>query len=568
MGTSASENIALHIGSTNDLRAVREAKSETTALGQAAKQATDEAAASNAKLTATIDQVRRAQEASNGDFEKFKQELAAIVQAENKLTVAAAAATQQIQKQAAAGASGGKVVGAIGPQLGPALPDTRLAAEIEKSNAALERIPRRVRTAGNSLGLLSAAAVNGTGSLSGLATAAGNVVQGMALMSTNAKLAASAYGIGALIAAIGVLIAVSIEAKRALGELPTGVLNSAMSEHINNLNTVKQINDEIAMTEQRRAALAEGLGRGDQDALQANVNLGAQIEALYRRRVALVNELRDKERQAAKEAASRAKAEAEKAAAKAKSDNEYVINLSREAGLAQIALTKDEFQRKREMIEFEAQSEQAAVDARKMSSDDQKQALDEINRKKLYSIQLLEREIQIAKDKQVKDGLAGYAKLSQAATLHGSIVVKVAQAAAEAVRKYEILVQAKKDAVLAKSEWAAAMKAFANHDYPGGALHLVAAGGYAASAAAGGAAALSGGGGGGGGSAGGGANGDGTTFQPTNGSGGGAVSIVLQTVNPYSKEVIGEAIYQINRAGVLKRPIPIAPTSALVGAAA
>jgi hypothetical protein len=575
MGTSASENIALHIGSTNDLRAVREARTETTALGQAAQQATDQAAASQSKLTASIDQVRRAQAAANGDFEVFKQKLAEIVQAETNLANAAARTTQEMQKQAASGRVVGSIgpqlgpaygfSGKIGPQLGPALPTTRLAEEIEKSNAALEKMPPRLRTAGNSIGLLAAAAATGSGSLSGLATAAGNVVQGMAMMSTSATVAASAAGIGALIAAVGVLIGVAIEAKRALADLPTGLLNSAMSEHINNLKTVKQIDAEIAMTEQRRAAMAEQLGRGDQDALQANANLGAQIEALYRRRVALVNELREKEADEAKAAAERAKQRAKEEAALAKAANDHLFALRNAAAAEGDKATQTEFEARRRAIEREAAEEIRKNDELVQSDSMRQQALDAINDKKRYSLQLLQKEIDLAKEKQVKEGLQGYAKLSQAATLHGSIVVKVAQAAAEAVRKYEILVQAKKDAVLAKSEWAAAMAAFAKHDYPGGALHLVASAGYAASAVAGGAAAVGGSAGGGGAP---GVSDSGTTFQPNEGGGAGAQTIVLQTVNPFSKEVIGEAIYQINRAGVLKRPIPIAPTSGLAMAGA
>src|SRR3954471_9997199 len=180
MGTAVAENIALHIGSTNDLRAVREAKSETTALGQATVQATEQVVASQKKLVATAEQVQRAQAAANGDFEKFKQELAALVQGEANLAAAAAKTTREIQRQAAAtqqyrspigptfgGSAGGAQLGpafgfsgAIGPQLGPALPTTRLAEEIEKSNGALDKMTPRIRTAGNSLGLLSAAAVN------------------------------------------------------------------------------------------------------------------------------------------------------------------------------------------------------------------------------------------------------------------------------------------------------------------------------------------------------------------------------------------------------------------------
>jgi hypothetical protein len=87
----------------------------------------------------------------------------------------------------------------------------------------------------------------------------------------------------------------------------------------------------------------------------------------------------------------------------------------------------------------------------------------------------------------------------------------------------------------------------ARGDFAGAALHGAAAIKFAAGARSPGSEA--GGGSGGGSAGGGGGAGGGTTFQPREASGGGGQTIVLQTVNPYSREVIGEAIYQIDRAG-------------------
>jgi hypothetical protein len=564
MGSGA-ERIALQLDSRADTSGVREMRTETTGLGTAVKEATEKAAAGQQKLTATMEQSRRAVAEAGGDMQKLGQILAHIVAEENNLAAAATKASTQLKQQAATGA----LAGPTGPQLGPALPGLTTAQAAAASAAAvtgaINKIPPAARQAGNSLGLLAAAAASGSGSISGLATAAGNVAQGMLVMSTNARFAASAAGIGVLIAAIGVLIGLAIEAKRALNDIPEGKLSQAAADHYANLKSVQQVNEEIARVDARRAALADGMRRGDTDALQANVNLGAQIEALYKRRVAITNELREKAKETDRAAEQRAKTAAEKK----RLDNDYVLTLSAAAAAANIALDENEFRRRRELIENEAISERQAAEKRRMSDDDMKAALDEINRKRLYSIQLVEREAAVAKRKVTEEGLQGYAKLSAAVKNHGTVVGAMAKASADAVRLYEIAVQGKKAAISAKVEWAAAMAAFGSGNVAGGALHLAAAGGYAAAAVAAGAEAagvVSGGGGGGG--AGGGGDAASSTFQPRDANGGsGAQTIVLQTVNPFSKEVISEAIYQINRSNTLKRPILIAPTTGLVGAA-
>jgi hypothetical protein len=576
MGTSANERIALQIDTRADLTGVREARAETGALGAAVQQSTE-------KITLSHEQAAAAAKEAGGDFERLRQILARMVQQEGALATAASQATTQLQRQARATAgavqlgpnfaavSSGRQFGPAagpdiaGPQLGPAVPGlTTAAAAAASAKVQFDKIPPAARQAGNSLGLLAAAAATGQGSLSGMAVAAGNVAQGMSILSTNAKFAASAAGVGALIASIGILIGVSVEAYRALKEIPEGVLGGTTREHIDNLKTVAQVNREIALAEGRRAALAEQLGRGDTAALQQNVNLGAQIEALYKRRVALVGELRE----AAKRAAKEDEAEAKKIADKKKSDNEYILGLSAAAAAAQIALTENEFQRRRELLENEITSEKQAADARKLSDDDRLAAMAEINRRREYGLQLIQREADLAKKKIIDEGLAGYAKLSAAVRNHGTLVGAIAKASADAVRLHEIYVEGKLAAIMAKKEGAAALAAFGSGNFGGGALHLAAAAGYGAAAVAAGAEAagvISGGGGGG--SSTGGSFGDSTTFQPRDGNGSGAQVINLYTVNPYTREAMGVLSYELNRGGILKRPIPISPTTGLLGAA-
>lgn len=68
----------------------------------------------------------------------------------------------------------------------------------------------------------------------------------------------------------------------------------------------------------------------------------------------------------------------------------------------------------------------------------------------------------------------------------------------------------------------------------------------------------------GGGSAGG--SGSSSTFEPRSGTeGAGSVTIQLYSQNPYGAEQIQELKYQLNRAGILKIPVPISPTKQLTG---
>lgn len=73
-----------------------------------------------------------------------------------------------------------------------------------------------------------------------------------------------------------------------------------------------------------------------------------------------------------------------------------------------------------------------------------------------------------------------------------------------------------------------------------------------------------GGGGSSGGSYGGGAGSSSSTFQPRGSTDGqGSVTIQLYSQNPYGSEQIQQLQYVLNRAGVLKVPVPISPTNQL-----
>jgi hypothetical protein len=595
MGAGA-ERVAFLIETQADLTGVKAVRAEASALSQDADKARTEALAGDQKLVLSQEQVRRAVAEAGSDFAKLQQVLARMVAEENALAEAARKAAAELERQqriaaqtgttplgplgvpgpqqlgpygVPAGPQQGPIMAPFGPQLGPAVPGLTTAAARAASQATIEqiqKIPPAARTATNALGMLAQAAATGDGTARGLAIAAGNAAQGIAVMSTSAKVAASAAGIGALAVAIGVLIGLALEAKRALMDIPEGVLSKTAADHIANLKTQKQITLELGLVQSQIDRERANNQLTDETQLQRVMNLEAKKAALLARSRDLVVEGRKEAERAAKEEEQRAK----ERAAQVKTATDHLNDLRNAAAEAADKATQTEYEQKRRAIERQAADERRANDELIQSDSMRAQALDAINDKRRYALILLEKEAEIAKKRVIDEGLAGYAKLSTAVRNHGTVVGAVAKAAADAVRLHEIYVAGKKAAIMAKIEWAAAMAAFGSGNLAGGALHLAAAAGYGAAAVAAGAEAantVSGGGGGGGGSDTG-AAGSGTTFQGQGAAGGGGMTVVLQTVNPYGREVIGEAIYQIDRAGKLKRPIPIAPTTGLVGAPA
>jgi hypothetical protein len=149
----------------------------------------------------------------------------------------------------------------------------------------------------------------------------------------------------------------------------------------------------------------------------------------------------------------------------------------------------------------------------------------------------------------------------------GSRDVKAVGHAADAVRRVLIGAQAAHAAVEAAIEGGKAIGAAASGNWAGAALHAASALELTKAAALGAQESLGGGtsGAGGGGASGGG--GSSTTFEPRSGTEGqGMVTINLLTQNPYGAEQIQQVQYQLQRADILKRPIPISPTNQLRGA--
>lgn len=644
MGAGGTERIALLFETRADLAGAKAVREETTAIGQAAKAATETAAAGETKLAASIEQVRVARERSNGDFEKFKTELAAIVRGEDALAAAASRAAAELAKQAAAaravaGAprSTPVLAGPTGPQLGPALPGTPAGGGVSRQNALAEmaayrmeaertattlaKIPPQARQVGNAINLAASSAALGTGSLTGLAAAAGNVAQGMSIMSTNAKFAASAAGIGALAAAVAVLIGLAIEAKRKLQEIPDGAINAGTAERIQNLRTVAAVEQQIALTRAQADAARSSVGRfagRDENAakLKLSADLNAKAEALEKRAVEIRREVAEKGRDDREKALSDEKQQRDRQMALNEAADKQLLQLTnssydmaerlsftaQEAGRRRIERESADREREIGLLKVDEDRKTALLVASRRERDDQLRALDDqIAQKRAQASGelgslggLVERtnsriaEIERERDASIKAGVDGVtaaeiaerkkralyrqtavAAAADAKTLvdvllaSGSQQVRAVGHAADAVRRVLIGAQAAHAAVEAAIEGGKALGSAASGDLRGAALHGAAALQLAAAAALGAQEALGGGRGASAAGGGGGGVGDQGTFQPRDGNGGGGQTIVIQTIDPYSPGKIAEVAYHLGRGQILKRPIPIAPTLGL-----
>jgi gas vesicle protein len=153
------------------------------------------------------------------------QPLAAVTTAEDKFTAAAERAQATLQRQGMqmarlreeanrmnAAFDRQRPIATAGPvQLGPSLPagfgravrpvvDWNAYLPTPQQTQELERMSPRFRTAANSAAMLAQAAATGTGSIAGMASAAGNLAMQLAYVATSARIAAAASGIGAVIA--------------------------------------------------------------------------------------------------------------------------------------------------------------------------------------------------------------------------------------------------------------------------------------------------------------------------------------------------------------------------------
>jgi hypothetical protein len=446
--------------------------------------------------------------------------------------------------------------------------------------------------------------------------------QGLSAVSGNAKLAAGAAGIGALIT-VGVLL---YETFKKAKEEVTATVSASFTEHLQNL-TFTNMNRELAAAKKRAddataaaAAAATGdirdilPGTDSAKAQKAQAQAIADYEALQKR----VAQLRQQERDRAIELAQSSRDQI--------ADNRLQLQLETD----KLARKKDDYQLSLEQNNIERQQGAAAIEQqfRHRDASGQIVALTDQERKLRDTLLAQNNAIADAKGRQlqidyqialqtatatrlqgrdtVEDRFKGrleqieierqaqikatgdvvsanevaeqkkralYRDTAQQANSDTKTIFDVFRSTqnstlkaigtfGENLRRIVVGAEAARALVRAAVEGAEAIASLATGDFRGAALHGAAAAQFGAAAALGARESLGGGGTGGGGGSGGG--GGGSTFSPSTQPSGGTTVINLITKDPYGRESIQQVSYLLQRNGTLN--VPIYPTSGLVPA--
>jgi hypothetical protein len=592
-GGTTDERLALFIQTDADLSGIKKTRTEI------------QGTAADIKLTA--DHVKQALAATGGDFDKATKLLERWVATEEKAVIAQQKHAMEMGRAHAA-----------------ALKEDQAR---QASLKTVERIPPALRGATNAVGILNQAAIMGTGSMAGLATAAGNVAFGFASVSDNARVAAGAAGLGALVTVVTNLAAAWAKANeeaKATPEALAHIQRISFTQGPGQLEALRAARDAAVAHAAEMAITPGNLLRnpgkdfsGSADALKRAQELTNQYEVLTKqvtnqqqqRRIAateqavadevalkglarqveyqkLVNAKKwdtrqlalrqiEDERKAANESATQATRQVDEAG--------HVIPLTAEQNrlLKERISLNNQLARQRgeaAVAAFQDTLDQAHYGREQGSKDFTERfqgRLDQIEFERKKEIERTQDVLGATTTAEQKKR-ALYKETAAAAAANaksivdvllasGSKQVKAVGYAADAVRRILIGAQAAHAAVEAAIEGGKAIGSAAAGDFRGAALHAAAALELGKAAALGAQESLGGGTSGSGGG-GGGAASDNGTFQARDTSGGGQSVIILQTINPFSREVMGEVEYQLNRGRVLKRPLQIAPTTGLVTA--
>lgn len=638
MGTSANENIAIAISTTADLSGSRATRADMTALGKeatvAAQQLTAAGTATSAAqnglavaaraattetgaLKVSQDQMREALIQTGGDLEKAAALLAGVAKEEVKAAAAAETAAVSTDKLTAANERSIRQMGLA------EVAAYKEDAARRKSLATVEKVPGSARTAANSLGILSQAALTGGGSIAGMAAAAGGMATGLATLTTSAKVAASAAGIGALITvAVALVEAYRAATKEAdgfakstqnFGGLKPGQLKiqedaarreaQAISDQIQATSTLDPLNKRKGLLEQMRT-VEDRINLIYSTRLQAEQALRKEEEL---RHIELAQSARD-------EIASNRLTLQLELDRMGHKKNDYQLSLEanqneraqhaaqireefrhRDANGQIVALTAEEVRLRDTLLdqnnkladakgrELRAEYEIAlntAKAAQLASSDDPRSAF----RGRLEQIEI-EKRAEIQKLGDVETATLNAEQKKRALYLETSALASrsFVSLAAESLRTINTQIQAhaslakivtaaaitpivKELEALGTSEATKAIAHFADFDLVGGGLHSAASiAAFAAAAKVSSQGGLGSSGGGGGGSSGAGSGGgSGSAFSDRGqAASSGPVVVNLYTTDPFNRENIMIASYQLQRSGITKRPIYLPPTNGL-----
>lgn len=674
MGTSVSEDIALRVTSTADVSGLRATRAETGALSREAKAAArdiaaaaDQGASAERGLAAAAAEAARSQDMVRISSEKAlelerqaggnKQRLIQLLQQYRReqllLADATEAATAAAQQQNAARS-------APSTPNAPSVGSDAAADVVRRVSTEVDKIPAKARTAANALSNMTLMAAAGGGGLRSIAVAAGSAADGIAALSTSAKVAASASGIGAVVtilaAAVLALREFNTEAKASdetlarLRDRSTADIDKVIADQRRRVEQMRKAAESTSMFDQIRedfdrlvkddrwadlgALLKDTLPGVDTRNLKdyaVQLEILNKMEAerrdlLQQQRVHLEEQGRENDRRVAdgsrsleletlrtyqlklqagwfenlttvgregiaklanQQAVLRREAELEREARDdaLRTSFKHYDALGRELALTdeqktQLAtlLKQSEERLSLTLEQIEAQrrlnAETARLSLRAEAADfDMKRG--DAYQTRLEQIEL-ERQAEIAKTgdiaaaneraelriRQLKRQtynqiISDLDTIAQATLQSSERTIRALGHGADTLRRVMIGAQAAHAAVEAAIEWGKSIGSLAAGDLRGAGLHAASAAQLTAAAALGAREAL-----GGGSSAGGAAVGPQYSNRDpresvTN------TTVIIQTVNPFSREIIGETSYVLRRAGTLNTPIYAPPTTGM-----
>lgn len=566
------DRIGVSIETSYDGSGVRAARSDNTALGREARVASQqlaaaaqegaiadktlagaarEAAAEQQKLTLSTQQSRAMWSQAGGDYSRFLELVRAHVAQEQALAQATSAATaaqrQQTQAQGAGSVGGG----------GGVLPSAA-AQSVARVADQVDKIPAKARTAANSLAMMAFAAAEGGGNLRGLAIAAGTATDGLANLTNNARLVAGAAGLGAIVTVTAVVIGLfdrmeerARETGKALGSSLGNFTDQALEARR------QAVDASFAIAQQRNLKARQGGG-----ILGIDINLpeltrsANELEKLAAEREAIFTEQLDRRRSKGRDAAKEQKQIEEQDAKRSKDmlhdlSDEYLDAYEKRTqtaeGAARIKAEREFSERLDEIRALQVQEDVKTQLIAAAAKDRSEKLLD-------IHLDAAARQNEI-EDKLWRDQQERYDKTLESVKQTSERALDAAITGSEsyisAVTKTLLSPLVHKLEAIAVEQGIDALASAAFFDFVGAARHAaVAAAAIAGAQKVAQIAGMTAGGGGSGAGAGGPAL---STRDPREAQGN--VTVILQTVNPFSNEVIGETSFQLQRAGTLKRPI-------------
>lgn len=644
------ERLAVHVETSYDGVGIRAAREDNSALGREAQAAAQQLtgalnqsagaerglAAAAREAASGLDTVRISHEKAleierqaGGNAQRFTQLLREYRQEQLAVAAAIRETTAAQQQSQARGVMGG--LGAAGD----VATRSTTAGSVQRVNAELDKIPNKARTGANALSILAFSLQQGTGSAAGFAQAAGSAAFGLSGLTSSARLAASAAGVGALVTVLATAVILlkdaSKEAKatdltiqrigrtsltqiaeaeamqrervaRAERQYLESVERKGLrgsvgpwSEQGRNRTAMQREQSALNEMVNRRVELTTRHNRELQEAQRLNVNeirdtrslldlevlrtaqlvqrsglYGQDLGNLERYRQAAATEADIRRRTLELESEGRERAIRERF--RQIDDAGKVIALTDEQRLAMETLlrlnrqiTKEREQQllqenalaaagRREAIRLERarfdSDVREAYDARRAQIELERDAEIQATGDVAAAKERAELRLRQLRREVYRSAIDDLGRLAGATSDSNNKRTRAVEETAKALRRVMIGAEAALASVEAARAWGKSFSRAAAGDLRGAALEAAAAVQLTAAAALGFRESF-GGGGSGGGSGGGGPalSSRDPRESPTN------VTVVIQTVNPFSKEVLGETVFQLNRAGTLKTPI-------------